>query len=225
MSESLTAKRVVIVGGSGVLGAEFARQLREAGARVSLLARQVASIPSDLQDLVHAKVDIGNRDDLARALREVAAEGIDGIINAAGVVAFGSLHELPSSVVEELFRVNAVGTINVLACGADVVEEGGFIVSLSGVAADMTVLNMSAYCASKSAAHVAMAVGARELRSKKISVLDVRAPHTETGLTDRALWGSAPTMPPGLAPSVLVTRVLSAVTNGERDLPADSFST
>jgi cyclic-di-GMP-binding biofilm dispersal mediator protein len=224
MSESLSGKRIVIIGGSGVLGAEFARQLHAAGAEVSLLVRNPSSIPADLSDLVHAQVDIGDREALTAALTTLRAGGIDGMINAAGVVAFGALNDVPESIVEELFRTNALGTMNVLACGSGVVSEGGFIASLTGVAADMVVMNMSAYCASKSAAHSAMAVAARELRSKKITVLDVRAPHTETGLTDRALWGTAPKMPAGLAPSALVARVITALVEGERDLPADAFS-
>ena len=223
MSDSLAGKRIVIIGGSGVLGAEFARQLKAAGAEVRLLARNPSAIPSDLVDLVHTQVDVRDREALSSALSAVGAGGVDGIINAAGVVAFGALGEVPASVVEELFQTNALGTVNVLACGAEVVSEGGFIASLTGVAADMTVMNMSAYCASKSAAHSAMTVGARELRSKKITVLDVRAPHTETGLTERALWGTAPKMPPGLEPSALVARVITALGNGEKDLPADSF--
>jgi len=224
MSESLSGKRIVIIGGSGVLGAEFARQLHAAGAEVSLLVRNPSSIPADLSDLVHEQVDIGDREALTAALSTLSAGGIDGMINAAGVVAFGALNDVPESIVEELFRTNALGTMNVLACGSGVVSEGGFIASLTGVAADMVVMNMSAYCASKSAAHSAMAVAARELRSKKITVLDVRAPHTETGLTDRALWGTAPKMPAGLAPSALVARVITALVEGERDLPADAFS-
>ena len=223
MSDSLAGKRIVIIGGSGVLGAEFARHLKAVGADLRLLARNPSAIPSDLVDLVHTQVDVRDREALSSALSAVGAGGVDGIINAAGVVAFGALGEVPASVVEELVQTNALGTVNVLACGAEVVSEGGFIASLTGVAADMTVMNMSAYCASKSAAHSAMAIGARELRSKKITVLDVRAPHTETGLTERALWGTAPKMPPGLEPSALVARVITALGNGEKDLPADSF--
>ena len=99
------------------------------------------------------------------------------------------------------------------------------IASLTGVAADMTIIGMSAYCASKAAAHRAMVIAARELRSRKITVLDIRAPHTETGLVGRALHGTAPKMPPGLAPEAVVRRILTAVADGEKDLPAEAFAT
>jgi cyclic-di-GMP-binding biofilm dispersal mediator protein len=63
--------------------------------------------------------------------------------------------------------------------------------ALSGLAeeADMPVLGMSAYCASKAAARAAVQVAGREWRRSGRRVLDVRAPHTDTGLAQRALWG------------------------------------
>ena len=68
-----------------------------------------------------------------------------------------------------------------------------------------------------------MAVAARELRREKIRVIDVRAPHSETGLVSRSLGGTAPKLPEGLPPQVVVDRVLRAVEGGERDLPAEAF--
>ena len=216
-------KEVVVIGGTGVLGAEISRQLRGAGARVAIVTRTPSNLPDDLRDLTCVQADIRQRDSLTRALATLGEE-FDGLVNAAGVVAFGALGEVPADVVAELFDVNAIGTMNVLALGASVVREGGFIVSLSGVAADAAVMNMSAYCASKSAAHAAMTVASRELRRRKIVVLDARAPHTETGLTKRARWGVAPKMPAGLAPSTVAARIVTALLNGESDLTSDAFT-
>ncbi|MDE3008246.1 MAG: SDR family NAD(P)-dependent oxidoreductase [Acidobacteriota bacterium] len=224
MSTFFEAKKILVVGGSGVLGAALAREFRAAGAAVSLVTRASSTLPSDLRDLPCARADVRDRDALRAAFAELGGRA-DGVVNAVGVVAFGAVTDVPADVVLELFRVNALGTVNVLAAGAEVLSEGGFVASLTGVAADVAVLNMSAYCASKSAAHAAMAVAAREWRSKKITVLDVRAPHTETGLVERALWGQAPKMPLGLTPEVVAARIRTALENGERDLPADAFAT
>lgn len=223
MHTFFAGKRFLVIGGSGVLGAETARQLTANGADVVLIVRTPSNIPSDLAHLVHATGDVRSRDSLARALNELGGS-FDGILNAAGRVAFGSAADVPADVVAELFHTNAIGTMNVLALGAGVTKEGGVIASLTGIAADVTMMGMSAYCASKAAAHSAMAIGARELRSRKISVLDIRAPHTETGLVGRALCGVAPKMPRGLDPSVVVQRILLAIANGEKDLPAEAFA-
>jgi cyclic-di-GMP-binding biofilm dispersal mediator protein len=82
---------------------------------------------------------------------------------------------------------------------------------------------MGASGASKATAKMAMALAARELRREKICVIDVRAPHSETGLVSRALAGTAPKMPEGLPPQAVVDRVLNALAGEERDLPAEAF--
>jgi len=223
MDNYFSGKKFLVIGASGVLGSEICRQLIANGAVVSLIARTKANIPDDLRELNRSTADIGSRASLLLAIDEIGGT-FDGVINAAGVVAFGPIGEVPEEVVAELFRTNATGTVNVLSLSGAFVNEGGVIASLTGVAADVSVLGMSAYCASKSAAHSAMAVAAREFRTKKINVLDIRAPHTETGLVTRALFGSAPKMPQGLEPSFVANRILSAISIGEKDLPADAFA-
>jgi len=217
-------KVVVVIGASGVFGATMARSLVNEGADVRLIVRTLANVPADLQGLAVAEADIRDRADLEAAFNEVTVgRSVDGIVNCAGVVAFGSLAEVDAAVTTTLFATNAQGTINVLSLAGHV-NEDGFIASFSGVAADMVIAGMGAYCASKAAAAVAMAVGAKELRAKKVRVLDIRAPHTETGLVNRALAGTAPKMPVGLEPQVVIDRVLLALQTGEKDLPADSFA-
>jgi cyclic-di-GMP-binding biofilm dispersal mediator protein len=82
---------------------------------------------------------------------------------------------------------------------------------------------MAAYSASKAAVWGAMTGAARELRRQQIDVIDVRPPHTETGLANRPIAGVAPKLPTGLEPNVVVTRIIKAITEGERDLPVESF--
>jgi len=83
---------------------------------------------------------------------------------------------------------------------------------------------MAAYSASKAAAWAAMTAAARELRRRRIDVIDARPPHTETGLATRPLAGTAPKMPEGLMPDVVAARIVTAVVAGERDLPTEAFT-
>lgn len=68
-----------------------------------------------------------------------------------------------------------------------------------------------------------LAVG-RELRRRRIDVIDARPPHTETGLATRPVAGVAPKMPVGLAPDAVAARIVSAIIAGERDLPVEAFT-
>ena len=64
----------------------------------------------------------------------------------------------------------------------------------------------------------------RELRGRKINVIDARPPHTETGLATRAVYGEAPKMKQGLEPEVVARRIVVAVENDESELAPVVFS-
>jgi cyclic-di-GMP-binding biofilm dispersal mediator protein len=217
-------KTIVVIGATGVFGSHVARSLHQQGADVRLIVRNPRGLDETLGRLPVAVASISDRGELESAFTEVSlGRPVDGIINCAGVVAFGAFNDLSERVGAELMAVNAIGTMNVIRLAGEGVNPDGFLASFTGVAADMAIAGMGAYCASKVAAKTAMAVATRELRAKKIKVLDVRAPHSETGLVNRALEGTAPKMPLGLEPQVVVDRVLEAIAHGEKDLPAEAF--
>ena len=64
---------------------------------------------------------------------------------------------------------------------------------------------------------------ARELRRSRVRLVDVRPPHTETGLAARSIAGRARALPPGLEPDAVADRILAAIEAGERDVPAAAF--
>lgn len=64
---------------------------------------------------------------------------------------------------------------------------------------------------------------AREARRSKIRVLDARPPHTETGLAERPLAGTAPKLPVGLDPHHVAFTICEALEQGVKDLPSTSF--
>ena len=120
--------------------------------------------------------------------------------------------------------MNAIAPIVMLRESAAHIADGGFFVNLSGVVATQPVAGMAAYSASKAAAWAAMGAVARELRRRRIDVIDARPPHTETGLATRPIAGQAPKFPQGLAPEVVAARIVAAIAAGERDLPVEAFS-
>jgi len=99
----------------------------------------------------------------------------------------------------------------------------GFLVNVSGVVADTPMPGMAAYSASKAAAAAATEAIRREFRRKKVTVIDARPPHTETGLAIRPLAGEAPKMPVGLEPAAVAERIVTAVERGESVVTSDDF--
>ena len=221
MARALAGSHIVVVGATGVLGARIAAHLAAAGARVSAIVRDHTRLDGASVSQ-YALADATDHAALATAFASVAP--FDGVVNATGVVAFGNVADLNDATLTTLFAVNAIAPIVMLREAARHLADGGFFVNLSGVVATQPVAGMAAYSASKAAAWAAMSAAGRELRRRRIDVIDARPPHTETGLATRPLAGVAPKMPTGLSPDVVAARIVTAVVDGERDLPVEAFT-
>ena len=221
MARTLAGSHVVVVGATGVLGARIAAHFAEAGARVSAVVRNHERLDGASVSQ-YALADVTDHAALKMAFASVAP--FDGVVNATGVVAFGSVADLDDVTLAQLFAVNAIAPIVMLRESSPHITDGGFFVNLSGVVATQPVAGMAAYSASKAAAWAAMTAAARELRRRRIDVIDARPPHTETGLATRPLAGTAPKVPEGLMPDAVAARIVTAVATGERDLPTEAFT-
>lgn len=207
---------VAVVGATGGLGRAIVADLAGRGAVVIGAGRSGPDVMLDIRD-----PDAG--DALVRAA--TAAHGrLDGVIDAAGIVAFGELAATDQVVVEELFLVNALGPLwlaqRVLPTLA---ESAGFFAAITGVVAEQAFPGMVSYGASKAALSHALAGLRREARRSGVHVLDARPPHTETGLATRPLAGTAPRMAVGLDPAVVAARIVDAIVAGEAEVPSSAF--
>ncbi len=223
----LQGASVVVVGGSGGLGRHIARQLADAGARLTLAARNRANLESVGVEANLVTADLRDAEAgptiVAAAL---AAHGrVDGLVNAAGVVAFGPLAQTADDIIEDLFLTNVLGPLWLMRAAIPALSETrGFIANISAVVAEQPLPGMAAYAASKAALTAADRALTRELRAAGISVTDARPPHTETGLADRPIAGTAPRLKEGLSPEAVAARIVAAIRAGEREVPAEAFA-
>lgn len=224
-----TDLRVLVAGGSGVLGSAIARELSDRGANVVLAGRDATRLEARATEIGHGvgwiQFDLRRPDHAEHAVTTAASMlgGLDGVVNAAGVVAFGALHDLEDAVLDELVATDLVGPIRLARAALDELGDGGFIVNITGVVAESPVANMAAYSAVKAGLSAASTALSRELRRRRIHVLDARPPHTETGLATRPIAGAAPTLPTGLDPGSVARRIVDALVPGLRELPAGEF--
>ncbi len=221
MERDLNGKHVVVVGASGVLGGELAAQLKAAGAVVSGVVRDPARLNPDVVSR-HAIADITDAGAIGVALSQLAP--FDGVVNAAGVVAFGDIKDLDNKTLTDLFAINAIAPVVMLRESAKHMGEGGFFLNISAVVAQAPMAGMAAYSASKAAAWGAMIAATREFRRMQIDVIDARPPHTETGLATRPIAGAAPRLPEGLTPQTVATKIIEGLLSGAKDLPVESFT-
>ena len=219
--------RTLVVGATGVLGSALTRALATGGARCVVTGRDPerldalegpgkgieASLALDLLDVAAARAAVRRTADILG--------GLDLVVVATGVAAFGPSSETSDEVVEELFAINTLGPVAVLSEASAVVAEGGALVALSAILADAPMAGMAAYSASKAALTGYLTALRREMRRAGIDVLDVRPPHLETGLADRAIAGTPPAFPPGHDVDDLVSTILDGIRTSAKELVWD----
>ncbi len=224
---SLDGASIVVMGASGGLGRHIARQLADAGARLTLAARDRKALETLGSDAPVVTADLRDAEAGATIVdTALSAYGrLDGLVNAAGVVAFGSLADTGDEVIEDLFLTNVLGPLWLIRAALPALTESrGFIANISAVVAEQPMPGMVAYAASKAALTAADRALTRELRAAGISVTDARPPHTETGLADRPIAGTAPRLREGLQPEAVAGRIIAAIRAGEREVAAADFT-
>lgn len=155
----LSGKTALITGGSRGLGLEIAWGLRQAGARVALMARREGFFEEALKQIPDAIPIVGNVQDEAAveaAIGRLEAEGgLDILVNAAGITWGQNALEVPVAKVREVLDVNITGTFLASRIAARGMKTRGYgkILNLASVAglggSPPEVLDAVAYAASK----------------------------------------------------------------------------
>lgn len=216
----------MVVGASGALGAELTRQLLAKGATVLGTASSnetAGNIPAAVE--IRLLLDLTKPESI-KTLTDylLAASELDGIINAAGVVAFGDTKSLQAETISQLMAINAAGPMQLFSALIPALENrDAVIVNLTGVVAETPLPGLAAYSASKTAIDGFLTGAAREWRRLGINTISARPGHTETGLADRAIAGEAPKFPAGMTAEHVASRVIAAIEQDERELSASGF--
>lgn len=216
---------MLIVGATGGLGSRIARRLADRGATLTLVGGTSGRVDELDVDGTRLSLDLRFPDNAERAVRAAvdAGEGLDVVVNAAGTVAFGTVADTSSDIIEELFLLNTFMPMVLARTALAHLGDDGVLVNISAVVAERPMPGMAAYSASKAALTAFDAALAREARRAGVRILDVRPPHTETGLADHPIAGDAPELPDGRDPDDVADRIVRAIVEGDRDLPSNAF--
>jgi cyclic-di-GMP-binding biofilm dispersal mediator protein len=227
----LQGSSILIVGASGGLGSIIAKELHQRGALLTLAGRsaeRLAEIGVPGAQFVGDLSQAGVAEKGVQAALD-AHQRLDGVVYAAGAVAFGSVADLSDDVLDGLWQVNTKGWMSVLRSALPALTQSGsdgrspWVVTLSGVVAEAPTAGIAAYSAVKAALHAYGVAAGRELRRSGIRLIDARPGHTETSLSQHPLAGVAPAFPVGLAPDDVAKRIIAAIESGEKDLPSTAF--
>jgi len=139
--------RALVTGAGSGIGAAVARRLADDGFDITVADLDPSTIAEEL-GATGIRLDVREESEV-----EPAMNGVDVLVNAAGIGSTTNAPDTPLSVWEDVFAVNARGTF--LCCKhaipTMIARGGGAIVNIASVAAFVGLRNRAAYCASKGA--------------------------------------------------------------------------
>ncbi|MDB1086127.1 SDR family NAD(P)-dependent oxidoreductase [Streptomyces sp. ACA25] len=215
----IDGSRILVAGATGVIGGALAGACAARGASVAVAGRdaeRLAERARTLGDCPARRFEAYDLDACAAlagwAQRELG--GLDAVLTAVGVVAFGPAEEVPEAVAEHLCAVNALAPMAVLRGALPLLTGPGAVAAVTGVVVDRPQPGMAAYCASKSALSAWLTAVRGEQRRRRVAVVDARLPHLDTGFAGRAVAGTPPPMPRPADLDAAVRGIVDAVAEG-----------
>src|SRR6185312_10118446 len=139
----LSNKIVLVTGAGGAIGGAICRAISDAGG---------LALASDLENHADIALDVTSEEDWRRVHDDIAREHgrLDGLVNAAGVVALGTIEQLDLATWRRVLGINLDGTF--LGCKYAMPllrKNGGAVVNMSSVSGLIGGHNLAAYNASK----------------------------------------------------------------------------
>ena len=223
--DDLTGQVALVTGGGRGIGARIARELADAGARVSVAARsreQVEDVASEIDGLA-LELDVTDQAAVERAVADTERElgPIDLLCANAGT---GAPDGAPWEVdPPDWWRVLEVNVLGVFLCTRAVIpgmlerERGRIVVTGSGAGYLPGARNTS-YTSSKAAANRYTETLAKALEDTPVRVFLLSPGLVRTDMTEGSFDDDAPWTPPELAP-----RLVRVLASGRADALAGHY--
>lgn len=181
LSSRFPRKRAFITGAGSGLGLALAKALAADGWKLGLFDRNLERLTAVEAELVDAGVklvaypgDVTHSDELTVAINSFAAthDGLDLMINNAGVAGAGSLMEVPLEDWRWIIDINVMGVIHGSRAAIPHLQRNGtgMLINIASAAAFASVPGMISYNATKAAVLSISETLVNELRSAGIQV-------------------------------------------------------
>lgn len=146
MAHRLTGKRALITGGASGIGLAISKSFQEHGAHVVVGDLSPPAAAFEFQSL-----DVSSWDSVRLAVQ--GCRNLDLLVNCAGIMHVGKLHEVCIDDYDRIQAVNARGTFLCCRAAIDLMRAAGRgnIINIASVASLIAVERRMAYCASKGA--------------------------------------------------------------------------
>jgi NAD(P)-dependent dehydrogenase (short-subunit alcohol dehydrogenase family) len=191
--QDLNGLHAVITGGGSGIGAAVAQRLAQAGARLTLVGRNLdrlhaqAAALAPIGEVDVCEMDVADEGGVKAAFAEMG--WVDILVNNAGQVESAPLAKTTLASWQTMLNVNLTGTF---LCSREVVSgmsERGFgrIINIASTAALTGYAYVAAYCAAKHGVLGLTRAMAVEFAKKGVTINAVCPGYTETEIIARAL--------------------------------------
>lgn len=196
MRNDLSGKTVLVTGASSGIGRAICVACAQAGARLVLIARDVARLEETREGCAGGAhvvwpADLSDLDGVPKLIRSICEEHgpLSGLVHSAGLHQLKPLRVLKRSDMETLFSLNAAAGVMLVKglSGKGNYGPGASAVLISSVMARVAQSGAIAYCMSKAAVESAARAMALELLPQEIRVNCVAPAMVETAMAERAL--------------------------------------
>jgi NAD(P)-dependent dehydrogenase (short-subunit alcohol dehydrogenase family) len=196
---SLKDKFILITGASSGIGRQCAITFSKHGARVALFGRDQHRLEETLgmmeqsSDHVICSVDLLEYEKIADVVKVfVNRQGpIEGVVNCAGISTTLPLNAISTGKMEEFFRINVVGAVNLTRNALKLTHFsviGGSIIFISSVMGVTGESGKALYSMTKGALISAVRSMAIELATRKIRVNAISPGVVDTPMTKHAVY-------------------------------------
>jgi NAD(P)-dependent dehydrogenase (short-subunit alcohol dehydrogenase family) len=195
-------KVALVTGASSGIGRATAKRLASEGARVAVTARREDRLRGLVDEIEGAggaaspiASDLTSEKDRGRLVEETVRRhgGLDVLVNAAGIIGFGTIEDTTLDAWNRMFDVNVVSIFHLMQLALPhLLPRKGSIVNVSSVNGLRSFPGVLAYCSSKSALDQLTRCSALELAAKGVRVnavnpgVVVTELHRQAGLDEQA---------------------------------------
>ena len=155
MTGRLAGRRMVITGAASGMGRDIARLFAQEGAKLALLDRNEAGVREVAAELSATAYgcDVSDRAQVESVVATAGAAlgGIDGVVNAAGILVTKVFDELDPESWDRMLAINLTGPYNIVRAALPSLRaaDSATIVNIASVSALMPMAGTAGYSATK----------------------------------------------------------------------------
>jgi 3-oxoacyl-[acyl-carrier protein] reductase len=189
-----SGKVVLVTGSSRGIGAEMIKTFGQCGAQcvVNYVTdaqgqnkTDATNVASELNEPLVIECDVTQPAQVEAMMKQIQDRhgGLDILVNNSGIISDRTIKKMSVETFESVVRVNLSGTFTVTQKAGAILRNGGRIINMSSVSAQLGLFGQANYSSSKAAIIALTKVSAREFARQNITVNAIAPGFIDVGMS------------------------------------------